>query len=67
MSKHRLGPHQRVLAQALHDGARMYRVVHRVPGQESDKRPSREYLEAARAAINAVAAKEEAQQCELPL
>ena len=37
------------------------------PGQESDKRPSREYLEAARAAIHAVAAKEEAQQCELSL
>lgn len=30
------------------------------PGQESDKKPSREYLEAARAAINAVAAKEAA-------
>lgn len=28
------------------------------PGQEVDKKPSREYLEAARAAIDAVAAKE---------
>lgn len=28
------------------------------PGQEVDKKPSREYLEAARAAIEAVAAKE---------
>lgn len=28
------------------------------PGQEVNKQPSREYLEAARAAINAVAAKE---------
>lgn len=31
------------------------------PGQEVDKRPSAEYLEAARAAISAVAAKESAQ------
>lgn len=27
MSKHRLGPQQRVLAQALHDGARLYRTT----------------------------------------